>query len=445
MGVMRPNVIVPLVLLIALTTRPAGAQDVLTLDAAVAQALARNPLLAAARAGEDEARFRVDEARARYFPRVTVSETWQRGNAPVFVFSSLLSARRFAEGNFAIDALNRPDDVGFFHGAVVAEQQVFDGGRRRAGVAAGRHAAAMASASLAETELDVTLQVATVYARVLTAEAAQRAAFAAVEAAAEDVARGERRRDAGTVSESDVLTLRVHMAAMRQKVIEASGQSAVARAELNRLRGAPVDAPFVIQEPPPASAGSARDWPALADEALANRPDLAKASAAVGLAEAGRRQARASWWPQAGAQAAYQYDGLQFSSRATNWIVGGEVRWTFDTGLGNRAALKAAAAAEQRARALLEEARAAVQVDVLSAVRTLESAEAREAVAAATVAQARESERIVRDRYDAGLAGVQDVLAAAAAVLGSEMTRAGALADRMAASAALDRALGRRP
>jgi outer membrane protein TolC len=218
----------------------------------------------------------------------------------------------------------------------------------------------------------------------------------------------------------------------------------VARAELNRLRGEPVDAAFTVTEPLPA-APAARDWAALAAEAQAGRPDLARAAAAVGLAESGRRQARAAWWPQVAAQAAYQYDGLDLSRRASAWVLGGEVRWSFATGLGDRAAGRAAAAAEIRARAALEDARAAVQVEVLNAVRNLESAEAREALARATVAQARESERIIRDRYDAGLVGVQDVLGAASAVLGAESMRMNTLTDRITARAALDRAVGRRP
>ena len=107
--------------------------------------------------------------------------------------------------------------------------------------------------------------------------------------------------------------------------------------------------------------------------------------------------------------------------------------------------MKAAAAAEQKARASLDDARAGVQVEVLSAVRQIESAEAREAVARASVAQARESQRIIRDRYDAGMAGVTDVLGAAAAVLNAETSRVSAVADRIAAQAALDSAIGRRP
>ncbi len=432
-----------LIALLALGTA-ASAQDVLTLDAAVAEALARNAGLAAARAGEAEAAARVGQAQSGYLPRLTLSESWQRGNAPVFVFSSLLSARRFAAGNFAVDALNHPPATGFFHGAVAVEQIVFDGGRTRAGVRASRDLAVMASASRAEQEHLLASRVADSYGRLLTFEAAGRAAAAAIAAATEDLTRAERRRDAGRVTDADVLALRVHVAAMRQRAIDASGQAAVTRAEINRLRGRPVETPFAVQEPAPSFAGAARDWTAMADEALRGRPDVQRAQAAVSLADAGRREARAAWWPQVAAQGTYQFDGTSATRRASAWVVGGEARWTFQTGLGDRATSKAAAAAAQRARALLEDQRAAVQVEVLSAVRRVESAEAREGVALAAVAQARESERILRDRYDAGLVSVQDVLAAAASVMAAETLRIEAVADRISAAADLARARGHR-
>lgn len=424
---------------------PARGQDVLTLDAAVTQAVAKNPGLRAAGAGADEAAARVDQAQSRFYPRVTVTEAWQRGNAPVFVFSSLLSARKFTAGNFAIDSLNQPDAVGFFHGAVAVEQVLFDGGRTGAGVDAGKGLQAAATAMRDEQALALATQVAAAYGQVLTTESARAAADAAARAATEDVARAERRREAGTVTNADVLSLQVHLAEMRQRGIEAAGQAAIARATLNRLRGAAVDTEFVVQEPPLAPPAAARDWKPLAEEALAARPDLRQREAEVSLAASSGRQAKAGWWPQVAAQAAYQYDGLSFSDRASAWVVGGEARWSFSTGMGERAAMRAATAADARARAQLADARASVEVEVLAAVRQLESAEAREVVARASVAQARESQRILRDRYEAGMAGVQDVLAAAAAVLQAETARVSAVADRLVAQAGLDRAVGRRP
>ena len=62
---------------------------------------------------------------------------------------------------------------------------------------------------------------------------------------------------------------------------------------------------------------------------------------------------------------------------------------------------------------------------------------------AAAVAQARESQRIIRDRYEAGLAGVSDVLRAAEALLDAELQHTSAQVDVVIEAAALDRAVGR--
>jgi outer membrane protein TolC len=67
---------------------------------------------------------------------------------------------------------------------------------------------------------------------------------------------------------------------------------------------------------------------------------------------------------------------------------------------------------------------------------------ARVAVGRASVDQAAERERITRNRYDAGLASVNDVLAAATARLDAEVERVAALVDALIASASLTRAVG---
>jgi outer membrane protein TolC len=61
------------------------------------------------------------------------------------------------------------------------------------------------------------------------------------------------------------------------------------------------------------------------------------------------------------------------------------------------------------------------------------------------VAQAREGQRITRDRFDAGLAGVTDVLRASSAVVDAEAQRTAAAVDAVVAEAMLRRAVGRQP
>src|SRR5215203_1306820 len=89
-------------------TLPAFAQSPLSLSEAIARARARNPDAGAAAAAAREAADRVTQVRAGYFPKVDVAESWQRGNHPVFVFSSLLAQRQFSPADLALDALTHP-------------------------------------------------------------------------------------------------------------------------------------------------------------------------------------------------------------------------------------------------------------------------------------------------------------------------------------------------
>jgi outer membrane protein TolC len=424
-----------LVLLIfAAASSRAPGQEPLTLDQAIGAALAFNPSLRAARASGAETDARVGEARSGFFPRLALSESWQRSNQPVFAFSSLLAARQFGAANFAIDALNDPDPIGFFHGAVGVEQLIFDGGSQRATTDAAALRRDIAGLVTGEAAAALAL---------VAAQAARRAAEAGVDTAREDLARAERRRDSGMATDADVLDLAVHVADLRQRALQAGGDAAVARAELNRLMGAPIDRDYQLVEP--SEAGGCAELPldALLAEAEATRPEIRRAAAAQQLADAGRRQARAALIPHVAAQAGFDVSGTRINDRASSWMVGGEVRWSLSLGGAERARIEGAAAAANRAAAEADEARATVQVEVVSALRRLEAARARETVGRAAVDQSRESQRIIRDRFEAGLAGTNDLLRASAAVLDADAQRTSALVDTINGEAMLRRALGR--
>jgi outer membrane protein TolC len=81
-------------------------------------------------------------------------------------------------------------------------------------------------------------------------------------------------------------------------------------------------------------------------------------------------------------------------------------------------------------------------MEVLTAVEHLAAARARESVGRTAAAQARESQRIIRDRFEAGLAPASDVIRAATAVLDADAQRVRAVVDVMVGEAALRRARG---
>ena len=126
-----------------------------------------------------------------------VAESWQRGNQPVFVFSSLLAQRQFTAADFALAALNHPDALDNFRAAVTVEQPLFDG-VARANITVARIGHEMAGANRQVVDHDLAASVTEAYGRVLVAAAARQSADAAVETARADRELAGNRRDAGS-------------------------------------------------------------------------------------------------------------------------------------------------------------------------------------------------------------------------------------------------------
>jgi outer membrane protein TolC len=431
-----------------LTTTSAGAQEPdpppLTLDAAIARALTANSDVAAAEAAEAETRHRRAAARADWFPRVDLQEGWQRGDAPVFVFSSLLGQRRFTEANFAVDTLTHPEPLDNHRAAALVSQRIFDGGRTSAAARAADAHVAVAQAQRRQTAADTALAVTDAYAQALTADARVRAASAAIETATEDLGRATARRDVGTATDADVLAMTVHLAQMRAREITARSDAQIARATLNRLMGEPLDAPFAVVEPM-TPVPAARTPSEAEAAALAARPDVHQAARRVDLARAQQETARASRLPTVGFEGGYEWQGGNWSDRAGSWVVGIRAGLSLSSGGAEAANARAARSALERAELERSAVESAARLDVRSAVARLEAARARQDVATAVVAQAREGQRIVRDRFTAGLTTTTDVLRAAEALLDAESLAVSTRVEVTMATAVLDRALGRVP
>ncbi len=423
-------------------TAPAVAQpaaQALSLADAIQQALSANPDVRAADATTREADARAAEARAGYLPRLDVVESWQRGNQPVFAFGTLLAARQFAAANFAIDALNHPSAVDAHRLSFEAQQTVFDGFRTPRAVTAARLGREQAGFALAEAR-SATVQATTdAYGRALLTTLLHDASASAVDAGTGDLERARARRDVGMATEADVLSLDVHLAQVRAREIRTRSDQRIAMAELNRLTGAPLDRAIVVQDIGPALAPPA----AVADAtALGRRPDVQRARTGEALAVTAGQMARGAFLPQVAVQGGYELTGLDWGTRAGSWIVGAQLRWNLFAGGADAARLRAATAAADRAAAERRKAEDLAALDLLRARANAESAVAREAVGRAAAQQARESQRMLRDRYEAGLATVTDLLRAATAVLDADAQAAAARVDVIVTAAALQRAMG---
>jgi outer membrane protein TolC len=90
-----------------------------------------------------------------------------------------------------------------------------------------------------------------------------------------------------------------------------------------------------------------------------------------------------------------------------------------------------------------DKAETLARLDVRIAIARLEAARASEAVGRAAADQARESRRIIRDRYESGLTDAGMLLRAADAEQQADARRIAARVGVLTATAALQRATGR--
>ena len=259
-----------------------------------------------------------------------------------------------------------------------------------------------------------------------------------------DLERAQAIRSAGMSTDVDALSIRVHLASVREQQIRREADVDVARAALNDAIGLPLDTPHTLTTPlvplVVSPEGSLRDQE---KTAIAQRPEARQAKLATSLAETQAASARSNLLPQVTLHAAYEADRQRFVTRGgDNWLVSIGLRWNLFNGFSDKARIEESKFALQRSSA--EEARAgsAIRLQVHRAYADLHAATQRIEVAKASVAEAEESLRITQNRYEAGISNVTDLLRTETTVLEARTRHLAAIRDQRIAAAMLELAAG---
>ncbi len=153
--------------------------------------------------------------------------------------------------------------------------------------------------------------------------------------------------------------------------------------------------------------------------------------------------ARASLLPQVSFRVAFEADRQRFVNRGgANWFAGVSLRWNLFNGFADKTRIEEANQAVARAKAQERQIDSAVSLQVRRAYLDLKAAQERIQVAEAAVAEAEESLRIVKNRYENGLNNVTDLLRSETALLEANLRRLTAVHDQRLAAAALELAAG---
>jgi outer membrane protein len=430
-------------LLLALWPLVARSQDSMSLKDAVQAALKGNKSVDASDQARKGAESGISAARGGYLPKVNYNESWTRSDNPVFVFSSLLTQHQFSEQNFQIGALNRPDFLNNFQSLITADQTIYDAGQTKHAVRSAELMKDLTGEQGRRVRMEVIASVTKSYYDALLSQEQVKATSQAMRSAQADLDRAQALRSAGMSTDVDVLSIRVHLASVREQEIRHQADLDVARAALNDALGLQLDSLHTLTtELAPLT------FPAslLADyekNAVNERPEMRQAKLSMSLAENQTASARSNLLPQVGLHTAFEADRQQFvNTGGANWLISVGLRWNLFNGFSDKARIQESTFALRRSEAEQQQASSAVQLQVRRAYADLKAAQQRIDVTAASVAEADESLRIIQNRYESGFSNVTDLLRTETALLDAKTRQLAAIHDQRIAAVMLELAAG---
>lgn len=420
------------------------AQDPLSLREAAQLALRDNQAVSAAAAGVQAAGARITQAHSGLLPKVNYSESFTRSDNPVFVFSSLLTQHQFGADNFNLGPLNRPDALNNSQSLLTVDQALYDAGQTRHAVQSADLSRKLTGEERRRVEMEVVGGVVRTYYGAVLAAGNLKAAEQAVRSAEADLQRAQDIRAAGMSTDVDVLSIRVHLAAVHEQRIARAADLEVAGAALNDALGLPLDTPHTLTTglTPLTSAIPALDG--VERDAATARPEARESELAKSLAQTQASAAHGALLPEVSFRAALEADRQRFVTRGgANWMASISLRWNLFNGFADRARIEESNQLARRAGAEQVRANSAIQLQVRQSYAGLDAASQRIAVATAAVAEAEESLRITQNRYQAGMANVTDLLRTETALLETRTRYLAAVHDQRVAAAQLELAAGR--
>lgn len=391
------------------------------LQTAAQLALKVNPRLHGADAMVDVSKAGIEKARSARYPTLAIESSYSYLSK-----ETIFGSTPVMEENTQI---NR----------VAAGQVLYSGGAVQAGARSAAQGYLAASHTRQAMRADVLASVAEAYFRARQAAEVVAITQASKKSLAASYDAAQKLRESGVVTNTDVLRAQVALTSARSDVIEARNNSEVALAALRSAIGLrqehPIDLRPDASDTAPEHAGTT---------AVARRPELAAAEAAVNATKAQISAAKAGRQPTIALFADYynQPTGAQFPRLSDTIMAGVMLKFNvFDGGL-TRANIDEADAAFAKARDDLESQARQVEFEQKRALLDLNSAKSRVDATATQVQSAEESLRALQVGYKEGMTPLTDVLSAETALTSARVMRLAALYDVKMAEVKLLRAYG---
>ncbi len=453
----RPAHLRHLVLALGMLCGTVAHAETLDFAACVKRALAQNPEMDVARAQIEQASAALRQAEAGWMPRLNLSMTGTYSNDALNVFGMKLSQRQATFGDFGFgqfDAqnpnilnvapsdLNYPGATGNVNSRIELLVPVYNGGIVESYVQQARAQVRAAQAGDDAARQMLIKQVSMAYEGVLAARAYVKVGEQARLAAEEYVRIAEKMQAQGVALKSDLLLAQVRLDDVRVQLAQARNQEAVALDQLRLLLGMPLDAPLNVAQSVALPAVEEK-MDAQLHEALSNNPQLLAARQQLAGLHAGVDAARAAGMPQVNLMARQDWNDPGLAFAANSYTVAGVVSWNAFDGGASRAAVDRAQAARIEMDARLRQAEDGVRLQLRDAERKAREIDERMQARERGLAQVEESVRLMRKRYENGLATMLELLSAQAQLDKAQAELIATRFDRVVQRAEWLRLLGR--
>ena len=413
------------------------AAERLTLEQAVDAALANNPALKAADEQVRAADAGMLRSASGFLPNVTLSETLSRTDNPLMVLGMKLNQELVTPLDFTPDAINHPDPITNYNTRLSVTQPVWNGGKEYLGRKQAKLAREASVQDRTRARQETVFNVIKAYYGLLLAREYHKVAVQSLETSAANVKLAEARYKAGTVLQSDLLRASVQYAEVKEMATRSENGIKLAVAGLNYAMGAQQQTDYEI-DGALTTKEMENDLNAMMAEALAQRPDLASLGLNRRNAEANISRARADYIPALNLMGQLDWNSDRFAGdEGRSWAVMAVLQWNLFDGLVTTANVREASANAGRMKALEDQMRSGVQLQVQQAYYNLHSSLDRIAATSSSVREAEEGLRIVQKRYEVGMTTFVDVLGAESALIRAKTNALQALYDNNVAHAEL--------
>jgi len=408
----------------------------LTLVESVKMALNNNRTIKEADTDVDSAKWARHEARRAAGPQLT----WEGSARKIKGKAGDYIDQQHQMGNINYDGTKS------YTNSFSVAIPLYTGGKIENSIAASEYGIDVADLTMEATKQNVRYQTTAAYYSILQNRNLIQVRQEAVDTLAAHLKNVNAQYTVGTVAKSDLLRSQVELANAQQNLINAQNDYDISVATFNNIVGLPTNT-IVNASEELTYTKYELSLPACTEYALYHRPDGLAADRGVKAAEAQMNAAKSGWQPSLTAQVSrnlggdgpFKTNGSVDNNSTTYGVV---ATWNiFDNGITEaqvaqkKAALKKA---QQEALAMDEQ----IQLEVQTALLSLQAAEKNIQTTKVAVDKAQEDYKIAQVRYSAGVGTNLDVMDAEQALITAQTTYITALYNYNTSKASLDLAMG---